>query len=153
MIQYLHATGDLEYGRTRIRPVLDQVCRWIESRVTQTPRGYEILGANGIAEKQHPVDNNAFVNMAASVVLRETLALAPELGSSPARAGRRSAVASTCRSIGARRQSRITTATGQPRKREQRLKRSPGCFRTRMTRTPESSRRATPSTSTSPTGT
>ena len=68
LIQYLHATGDLEFGRERVRPVLDQVCRWLESRVTKTPRGYEILGANGIAEKQQPVDNNAFVNMAASVV-------------------------------------------------------------------------------------
>jgi hypothetical protein len=83
LIQYLHATGDLEYGRERIRPVLDQVCRWVESRVTKTPRGYEILGANGIAEKQQPVDNNAFVNMAASVVLRETLTLAPTLGLTP----------------------------------------------------------------------
>ena len=83
LVQYLHATGDLEFGRERVKPVLDQVCRWLESRVTKTPRGYEILGANGVAEKKQPVDNNAFVNMAASVVLRETLALAPDLGLEP----------------------------------------------------------------------
>jgi hypothetical protein len=80
MIQYLHATGDLEFGRERVKPVLDQVCRWLESRVTKTSRGYEILGANGIAEKAQPVNNNAFVNMAAAVVLRDTLALAPDIG-------------------------------------------------------------------------
>jgi len=83
LIQYLHATGDLEYGRERVRPVLDQVCRWIESRVSRTGRGYEILAANGIAEKKEPVDNNAFVNMAAAVVLRETAALAPTLNLEP----------------------------------------------------------------------
>ena len=83
LIQYLHASGDLEYGRQRVRPVLDQICHWIESRVTRTARGYEILGTNGIAEKKQPVNNNAFVNMAAAVVLRETEALAPILGLEP----------------------------------------------------------------------
>jgi trehalose/maltose hydrolase-like predicted phosphorylase len=80
LIQYVHATGDVEYGRERVRPVLEQICRWIESRVTKTARGYEILGANGVAEKATPVDNNAFVNMATAVVLRETGLLAPTLG-------------------------------------------------------------------------
>jgi trehalose/maltose hydrolase-like predicted phosphorylase len=83
LIQYLHATGDFEYGRERVKPVLDQICRWIESRVTRTERGYEILATNGIAEKKRPVNNNAFVNMAADVVLRETAALAPALGLEP----------------------------------------------------------------------
>ena len=83
LVQYLHATGDVEFGRERVKPVIDQVCQWLESRVTRTARGFEILGANGVAEKKQPVDNNAFVNMAASVVLRETLALAPDLGLEP----------------------------------------------------------------------
>ena len=80
LIQYLHATGDVEYGRERVRPVLDEICRWIESRVTKTVRGYEILAANGVAEKAQPVDNNALVNMATAVVLRETESLASTLG-------------------------------------------------------------------------
>ena len=103
LIQYLHATGDREYGRERAKPVLDQVCRWLESRVTRTQRGFEILGANGIAEKAKPVDNNAFVNMAACVVLRETLALAPDLGLEPRPAWKRSSTVSICPSTGARR--------------------------------------------------
>ena len=51
LIQYLHATGDVEYGRERVRPVLDQICRWIESRVTKTVSRLRDPGRKRVAEK------------------------------------------------------------------------------------------------------
>ena len=83
LLQYLHATRDKDYGIRRARPVLAEICRWIESRVVRTARGFEIHRANGVAEKEEPVDNNAFMNMATAVVLRETLRLAPWLELEP----------------------------------------------------------------------
>jgi trehalose/maltose hydrolase-like predicted phosphorylase len=56
------------------------VADWVTSRVVKTRRGFEIHRANGIAEKKEPVDNNAFVNMAAQVVMREIVDLAPRVG-------------------------------------------------------------------------
>jgi trehalose/maltose hydrolase-like predicted phosphorylase len=42
----------------------------------QDPRGYAIKASMGIAERQAPVDNAAFTNMAAVVVLREGVRIA-----------------------------------------------------------------------------
>jgi trehalose/maltose hydrolase-like predicted phosphorylase len=70
LVQYAHATGDDRFVRERACPVLEAIAEWAESRITETSRGFEIHRANGVAEKPEPVDNNAFVNMAASVALR-----------------------------------------------------------------------------------
>ena len=78
--QYLHATNDWEWGREKGWDVLAGVATWIASRGVETKRGFEIHGVNGIAERAENVDNNAFVNMAAAVALREATALAPALG-------------------------------------------------------------------------
>jgi hypothetical protein len=78
--QFLHATHDWEWGRQRAWNVLAHVATWIVSRGVETERGFEIHGVNGIAERQENVDNNAFVNMAAAVALREAVALAGPLG-------------------------------------------------------------------------
>jgi hypothetical protein len=78
--RYVHATGDRDFARSEAWPVLSAVAEWIESRVEQTSRGYEIRSATGIAETGTTVDNSAFVNMAAAVALRETTALARDLG-------------------------------------------------------------------------
>ena len=78
--QFLHATHDWEWGRKRAWDVLADVATWIVSRGVETERGFEIHGVNGIAERQENVDNNAFVNMAAAVALREAVALAQPLG-------------------------------------------------------------------------
>jgi trehalose/maltose hydrolase-like predicted phosphorylase len=81
--QFLHASHDWEWGKAHAWPVLHGVCEWIESRVVETGRGFEIHGVNGIAEREQTVDNNAFVNMAAIRVLRETIDLAGPLGHEP----------------------------------------------------------------------
>ena len=78
--QFLHATHDWEWGRKRAWDVLADVATWIVSRGVETVRGFEIHGVNGIAEREENVDNNAFVNMAAAVALREAVALARPLG-------------------------------------------------------------------------
>ena len=73
-------TGDLEYLRESAWPILSGVANWISSRVTKTARGYEIRAAMGIAERETEVDNAAFSNMAAVVVLRDAIHAAERLG-------------------------------------------------------------------------
>lgn len=74
--RYVHATGDHDFMRMTAWPVVAAVAEWIESRVTHSPRGYEIRRAVGIAEAGQPVDNNAFTNMAAAVAMREAIGMA-----------------------------------------------------------------------------
>jgi trehalose/maltose hydrolase-like predicted phosphorylase len=78
--QYVHATGDERFLRREAWPVLEGVAEWIESRVMRTPRGYEIHRNMGIAERKRPVNNAAYVNMAARTVLREAVWAAERLG-------------------------------------------------------------------------
>jgi hypothetical protein len=66
-------SGDREFLRTRAWPVLAGVSEWITSRVTKTRAGYAIKASMGIAERESPVDNAAFTNMGAVVVLREAV--------------------------------------------------------------------------------
>ena len=80
---YVHATGDLDYLDRFAWPVLHAVSEWVESRVVRTRRGYEILEMTGPAEADPPRDNNAFVNMAAAQVVRETIEFAGLLGREP----------------------------------------------------------------------
>jgi trehalose/maltose hydrolase-like predicted phosphorylase len=82
--QYVHATGDDDYLRETAWPVLEGVANWIASRVIRTERGYEIKEVVGVAEQTSPVDNNAYVNMAASIVLREAAEAARRLDRSDA---------------------------------------------------------------------
>jgi hypothetical protein len=50
------------------------VANWIASRAVRTRRGYEIKDTLGIAEgRKKPVNNNAYVNMAAVTVLHEAV--------------------------------------------------------------------------------
>ena len=77
---FCHVTGDEEYLRANAWPVLSGVANWIESRVTKTGRGLEIRETLGIAEPQGPVNNDAYVNMLAAVVLREAAWAARRLG-------------------------------------------------------------------------
>jgi hypothetical protein len=48
--------------------------------VAKTRRGYDIPESMGIAEREQPVNNAAFTNMGAVVVLRDAIALAERLG-------------------------------------------------------------------------
>ena len=77
---YAHLTGDTDFLRERAWPVLEGVANWIGSRVERTERGYEIKRILGIAENRtDPIDNAAYVNMAATGVLYEAAAAARAL--------------------------------------------------------------------------
>ena len=79
--RYVHVTGDNDFLRERAWPVLEGVAEWIASRVRKTDRGFEIQRIIGIAEKrEEPIDNAAYVNIAAKVVLAEAAAAARRLG-------------------------------------------------------------------------
>jgi trehalose/maltose hydrolase-like predicted phosphorylase len=80
---YADVTGDRRFLRDRAWPVITGVCEWITSRATKTRGGYAIKASMGIAERRQPVDNAAFTNMAAVVVLREGLRIAEDLGLDP----------------------------------------------------------------------
>jgi len=77
----LHAyiSGDYEFLRDRAWPVLAGVSKWIKGRATRSNRGYEIRSAMGIAERKHDIDNSAFTNMSAVIVLRDAIAAAQRL--------------------------------------------------------------------------
>ena len=74
------ATGDPQFLRERAWPVLSGVAEWLESRVTRTSRGWEILRSMGIAEREQPCDNPAFTNMAAKLVLLKASRVGQALG-------------------------------------------------------------------------
>ena len=73
-------TGDLEFLRERAWPVLAAVAEWVTSRVKRMRGGYAIRASMGIAERERPVDNAAYTNMAAVVVLREAIGAGERLG-------------------------------------------------------------------------
>jgi protein-glucosylgalactosylhydroxylysine glucosidase len=82
---FVHATGDRDYLRRTAWPVIHAVAEWTESRAERTRRGYEIREITGPAEADPPRDNNAFVNMAAGVLLDEAIGFAEVLGEEPRR--------------------------------------------------------------------
>jgi trehalose/maltose hydrolase-like predicted phosphorylase len=75
-----HVNGERDYAERRAWPVLESVSRWIESRWIKTARGRELVASLGIAEQRTaPVDNPAYVAMAARRVLEETASFAEKL--------------------------------------------------------------------------
>jgi len=78
-LQHWYVTGDEDFLREKAWPVLEGVCDWLSGRVTKTERGYEIKEVIGVAEQTQPVDNNAYVNMSAAVVLAGAAAVATRL--------------------------------------------------------------------------
>jgi hypothetical protein len=81
----LHAAtaGDEAFLRDKAWPVLAGVAEWIVSRVGVTADGFAIPASMGIAERPNPVDNAAFTNMAAVVILRAAIDAARRLGRAP----------------------------------------------------------------------
>lgn len=79
---FADAAGTGDFDRRQAWPVLQGVADWIVSRARRTERGYEIRASMGIAERQAPVDNAAFTNMAAVVVLEDAVRIGERLGHS-----------------------------------------------------------------------
>jgi trehalose/maltose hydrolase-like predicted phosphorylase len=80
---FADVTGDEAFAREKAWPVLSGVADWVASRVERTGRGYEICDSMGIAERERAVDNPAFTNMSAQLVLKAAVRLAHQLGMTP----------------------------------------------------------------------
>jgi len=78
--QYAHATGDERFVHEQAWRLQAEVAEWIASRVERTTRGFEIRRAMGIAEREQPSDNVAYVNMAAAVALDDAIRTAELVG-------------------------------------------------------------------------
>ena len=61
---------DDAFVKEHVWPVMRGVCEWIESRVTKTERGYEILHVVGIDEGSEDVNNDFYTNTMAAKILR-----------------------------------------------------------------------------------
>jgi trehalose/maltose hydrolase-like predicted phosphorylase len=77
---YANLTGDTGFLRDKAWPVLSGVAEWLTTRAKRMRTGYVIRASMGIAEREQPVDNAAYTNMSAVVVLREALSAARRLG-------------------------------------------------------------------------
>jgi len=81
--QYVEVTGDRLYGRLEALPIIAGVAEWILARVEPTERGLEIRHVRGPAEAVQPLDNDAFVNLAAVTFLRRAADVVRFLGEEP----------------------------------------------------------------------
>jgi trehalose/maltose hydrolase-like predicted phosphorylase len=79
-IAYAQVSGDEEFLRERAWPVVKGVSEWIESRVTRTKRGYEILFVTGIDESTDRVNNDSYTNILCKIVLEHTNRIAARIG-------------------------------------------------------------------------
>ena len=80
---YANVTGDPSFTRLEALPVVAGIAEWLLSRVEPTQRGLEIRSARGPAEAFTPVDNDAYVNLAAITFLRQAAAMLRALGDDP----------------------------------------------------------------------
>ena len=80
---FANVTGDRLFLRLEAMPVIAGVAEWVLSRVEETGRGLEIRRARGPAEAFEPIDNDAFVNLAAVLFLRRAAAVVRALGDEP----------------------------------------------------------------------
>lgn len=80
---YIDATGDLDWAARVAWPVVRSVCEYVRSRVTRTPEGYRWLRTLGPREHYEPVDDDAYVNLAARRTLEAASDLARRIGAPP----------------------------------------------------------------------
>jgi hypothetical protein len=80
---YANVTGDRLFTRLEALPAVAGVAEWLMSRLEPTERGLEIRSARGPAEAFMPVDNDAYVNLAAITFLRQAAGLLRSIGDDP----------------------------------------------------------------------
>jgi hypothetical protein len=80
---YANVTGEPMFTRLEALPAVAGVAEWLLSRLEATERGLEIRRVRGPAEAFEPVDNNAFVNLAAITFLRHAADLVRSVGDEP----------------------------------------------------------------------
>jgi trehalose/maltose hydrolase-like predicted phosphorylase len=80
LVGQVQATGDRDYARRDAWPVLRAVAEYVVARVVSEPDGFHWRQTVGPREIYEPVDDNAFVNMAASRALHGAIACAELIG-------------------------------------------------------------------------
>jgi hypothetical protein len=80
---FANVTGEPMFARLEALPAVAGIAEWLLSRLETTHRGLEIRRVRGPAEAFEPVDNNAFVNLAAITFLRHAADLVRSLGDDP----------------------------------------------------------------------
>jgi trehalose/maltose hydrolase-like predicted phosphorylase len=81
--QYQCVTGDQEFLHRGTWPVLQNIARWVVSRVEKTARGYEICHVVPADEFCFNVNNSAHTNMACVMALRVAIQCAKLVGITP----------------------------------------------------------------------
>lgn len=79
-LRYLQATGDAIFEQEGGRQIVFAAAEWAASRVDRTDHRYAIRDVTGPAEAKQPVDNDAWTNCAAILVLRGAIELARRSG-------------------------------------------------------------------------
>jgi protein-glucosylgalactosylhydroxylysine glucosidase len=80
---FASVTGDRLFAQLEALPAVAGIAEWLLSRTEATDRGLEIRRVRGPAEAFEPVDNDAYVNLAAITFLRQAAALVRSLGEDP----------------------------------------------------------------------
>lgn len=80
---YADATGDEQFLKEDVWPVLSGVADWFVDRVDRSRRGYELREGGGPAERKETDDNDAMTLMAARIVLRRATEAARRVGLPP----------------------------------------------------------------------
>ncbi len=80
---FANVTGERIFTRLEALPAIAGIAEWLLSRVEETGRGLEIKRVRGPAEAFEPLDNNAFVNLAAITFLRRAAEIVRTLGDQP----------------------------------------------------------------------
>lgn len=80
--QYQQATGDLDYARECVWPIVSAVAEWVESRVEETEQGYGIAEVMS-ADESKGVSNSSYVNALAAEALRIACRCAELAGKRP----------------------------------------------------------------------
>ena len=82
-LRYIQATDDALFEHEGGRQVVFGAADWAVSRAERSDRGFEIRDVTGPAEAKEPVDNDAWTNCAAILVLRGATELAQRAGIRP----------------------------------------------------------------------
>lgn len=82
-LRYLQATDDVIFEQEGGRQLVFAAAEWAASRADRTDQRYAIRDVTGPAEAKEPVDNDAWTNCAAIIVLRGAMELAKRSGLRP----------------------------------------------------------------------
>lgn len=80
---FADVTGDEQFAREQVWPVLSGVADWFVDRVDRARAGYDLREGGGPAERKDTDDNDAMTLMAARIILNRAGRMARDLGLTP----------------------------------------------------------------------